>query len=263
MRVAPARNGWKWLTEGLRYFRASPAWWTLLVLAYWMLIALVNRIDYIGSLIVAICLPAFSLSFMIICEEIRNKRALHIRLLFSGFMRNTRTLLQLGVIYLVAIGLVLAVSALADGGTLMDWILFNRPPEESVIREGKMSGSLMIAALLATPVIMSFWFAPLLAGSMGMGAAKSLFYSYFACWRNWRALCVYGAAVTLFAMLIAVFVAIFAVASGGNANAARGLMMAATIVMMPTLFGSFYAAYIDIFPHDDEPEATPESTPIE
>ena len=42
-----------------------------------------------------------------------------------------------------------------------------------------------------------------------------------------------------------------------NPNAARGFMLAATIVMMPTLFGSFYAAFVEIFPRTDTPEPRP------
>lgn len=248
LRVAPAKNGWKWLAEGLRYFRASPGMWTLLMLAYWMLIAVMNGIGPIGAVVVAVCLPAFSASFSIVCDEIRRGQAVKPILLYAGFQRNPRTALLLGVLYLCSISVVLAISAIADGGTLMEWILFNKAPTEAVVKEGNLSASMPLAAILATPVLMAFWFAPLLVAFDGMGAAKSLFYSFFACLRNWRALIVYGGAVTLFAMLVAMFVAMFAVMAGGNPQAARGFMLAATIMIMPTLFGSFYAAYVDIFP---------------
>ena len=247
LRVAPARNGGKWLAEGLRYFRASPGMWTLLMLAYWMLIALLNNLGPVGSLAVAVCLPAFSASFSIMCDEIRHGRPVRPILLYSGFQRHPRSALKLGLGYLCSISIVLAMSAIADGGLLMDWILFNKAPAEAMIREGRLSGAMLLAALLATPVLMAFWFAPLLVAFEGMGAAKSLFFSFFACMRNWRALFVYGGAVFLFAMFVAMFVAIFAVLAGGNPQAARGFMLAATIMIMPTLFGSFYAAYLDVF----------------
>ena len=75
LRVAPAKNGWNWLAEGLRYFRASPGMWTLLMLAYWMLIAVMNGIGPLGAVVVAVCLPAFSASFSIVCDEIRRGQA--------------------------------------------------------------------------------------------------------------------------------------------------------------------------------------------
>ena len=265
LRVVPARNGWKWLADGLRFFRASPGMWTMLVVVYWILLAMMNRLGPVGSIIVAICLPAFSASFSVICDEIRHGHAVRLVMLFAGFQRNPRAALALGVIYLGSITVILAFSAIADDGTLMDWILFNKVPTEADLKTGKLSLSLPLAAILATPVLMAFWFAPLLVVFEQMPASKSLFYSFFACLRNWRALIVYGGAVTMFAMFIAMFVAIFAVMAGGNPHAARGFMLAATIMIMPTLFGSFYAAYADIFPRDDVPRKTEveQASPLE
>ena len=251
LRVVPAKNGWVWLAEGLRYFRASPGMWTLLMLAYWMLIAVMNGIGPIGSVVVAVCLPAFSASFAVVCDEIRRGRPVRPMLLYAGFQRHPRAALLLGVLYLASITVVLAISAIADGGTLMEWILLNKAPTEVMVKEGNLSLSMPLAAIFATPVLMAFWFAPLLVAFEGMGAAKSLFYSFFSCLRNWRALIVYSAAVTVFAMFVAIFVAMFAVMAGGNPQAARGFMLAATIMIMPTLFGSFYAAYVDIFPRTE------------
>ena len=255
MQIVPARNGWLWLAKGLRLFRASPGRWTLLVLAYWLLIALVNQIEYLGSIVVAVCLPGFSASFMVVCDELRRGRPLHLVLLFTGFRRNTRTMILLGVIYLLWVTAVLGISALADGGALLNWLLLNKPPEESVVLEGKLTGSLLLAAVAATPMLMAFWFAPVLAAFADMPATKSLFYSFFACLRNWRSMAAYGAAITIFAMFMAMFVALFTVLSGGNPNAARAYMLAATIVMMPALFGSFYAAFVEIFPGIEAPES--------
>ena len=251
LRVVPARNGWKWLADGMNFFRASPGMWTLLVLAYWFLLAIMSSIGPIGSIIVAICLPAFSASFSVICDEIRRGNAVRPTLLFAGFQRHPRAALTLGVIYLGSITATLALSALADGGMLMDWILFNKPPTEADLKEGKLSLSLPLAAILATPVLMAFWFAPLLVVFEHMSASKSLFYSFFACLRNWRSLFMYGGAVTMFAMFVAIFVAMFAVLAGGNPHAARGLMLGASFLFMPTLFGSFFGAFVDIFPHNE------------
>lgn len=250
LRVVPARNGWKWLAEGLRLFRASPGMWTLMVLAYWILIGLMNSIGAVGSIAVAICLPAFSASFSVVCDEIRRGQPVRLALLASGFQRHPRPALQLGVLYLASISVVLAITSIADGGALMDWILFNKAPTEAMLKEGRLSTSLPLAALLASPVLMAFWFAPLLVVFEGMAAVKALFFSFFACLRNWRALFMYGGAVVLFAMFVAMFVAMFAVMAGGNQQAARGFMLAATIMIMPALFGSFFAAYVDIFARD-------------
>lgn len=257
LRIAPARNGWLWLADGLRYFRASPGMWTLLMVAYWMLIAVMNRFGPAGSIVMAVCLPAFSASFAIVCDHIRQGQPVRPAVLFAGFLRHPKHALALGVLYLASISLVLALSSLIDGGALMDWILFNKPPTEAMMLEGKLSVSLPFAAILATPILMAFWFAPLLVAFEGMAAAKALFYSFFACLRNWRALLMYCGAVTLFAMFVAMFVAMFAVIAGGNPHAARGFMLAATIMIMPALFGSFFVAYVDLFPPNKSTSDSP------
>src|SRR5438094_9392625 len=52
---------------------------------------------------------------------------------------------------------------------------------------------MLVATVAATPVLMAFWFATVLAAWNRIGAAQSLFYSFFAVLRNWRAFFVYGA----------------------------------------------------------------------
>ena len=49
-----------------------------------------------------------------------------------------------------------------------------------------------ILLVLASPLLMAFWFAPLLTAWNGVGAGKSLFFSFVASWRNWRAFAMYG-----------------------------------------------------------------------
>jgi hypothetical protein len=263
MRVVPARQGGVWLAGGLRLFRASPARWTFLVLVYWFLIAMINQIPYIGSALVALCLPGFSASFMIGCRELRHARPLMLAHLASGFMQHPGVMPRLGIVYLISMVFVLGIAALADGGILMNWILFNQPPDPDVIKEGKLSSALLLASLAATPILMGFWFAPMLAAFNAMGAGKSLFFSFFACMRNWRALFVYGGAVLLFAMFISVFVALFSVLAGGDPQSARGFMLAATLMIMPPLFGSFYVSYEDVFPERPPEIPAPVITPPE
>ena len=228
--------------------------WTLLVFTYWILIALVNQIPVAGPLVGTLFLPAFSVSFMAMCEELDRNGPLRPMLLFAGFRRQLRTLLILGGLYLLAVMLVLGISALADGGALANWVIYGTAPSATAIRDGSVSNALIVAAIAGTPVVMAFWFAPVLSAWEGMGAAKALFFSFFAGWRNWRAFLFYGAVLALAGAALSVALLTAAVMLRGHPDLLRLGLIAAVLVTMPTLFGSFYAAYRDIFPHDATPD---------
>ena len=102
--------------------------WILLVFAYWMLIKFVNEVPLVGPLVATLFLPAFSVSFMVMCEELERGHRIHPALLFAGFRRKLSTLVTMGGVYLVSILTVIALSALADGGALFNWVVRAAPP---------------------------------------------------------------------------------------------------------------------------------------
>lgn len=249
-RTVPARHGWFWLARGYFLFRRNPPMWTLLVFTYWIVVALVNQIPFAGPLAATLFLPAFSVSFMVICRQLESGEPLLPVLLFAGFRTRLSTLITLGGLYLLSLVLVLGISALADQGALARWVVYGTPPTAQAVRDGSLSSALIIAAVAGTPVVMAFWFAPVLVAWDGMGAAKALFFSFFASWRNWRAFLVYGAVLALAGMALSMALVAITLLLRGHPEVLRLGMIAAILVTMPTLFGSFYAAYRDVFPQE-------------
>jgi hypothetical protein len=96
------------------------------------------------------------------------------------------------------------------------------------------------------PVLMMFWFAPPLAAWHATAPAKALFFSFFACLMNWRAFLAYGA-VTLAVALLLPFAVLSVVALASLQVAALSLVFPLLLVLLPTLFASFYASYRDVF----------------
>lgn len=254
MRIVPARNGWMWLIRGFALFRKSPATWLLLVLAYWMAMALLGQLPYLGLVVSTVLLPAFSVSFMAVCAALERGGMLKPAQLLSGFHWHMPTLILLGALYLVSIGAVFAVASLADGGALLRYMLAGDEPPAETMRDGSLSRAVLLAAIAATPVMMAFWFAPVLAAWSRMGAAQALFYSFFACWRNWRAFLVYGAALGALGVAFLMFFAAVVIATHGQVATLRVLAPTFTLVTLPTIFASFYASYRDIFPENRVPE---------
>lgn len=260
MKIVAAHRGWKWLTLGWGLFRRNSLAWTAMVLAYWMLVALINEIPVVGAGISTLLLPAFSVSFMLACEQSERGIAPSIRSVFDGFRSRIKPLITLGVIYLISIVMVLAASSLADDGLLFRWIAQGRPPPKDAVADGTALRGLLVATIVATPTFMAFWFAPILVAWRGMGAVQSMFYSFFASLRNWKAFAIYGLSVAAAGMLASLIATLIAVAAQGNANVLRIAMMAFTIGILPTLFASFYFSYVDVFADDAEAEAKNDGT---
>ena len=248
MRIVPAKSGWMWLRKGFSLFRRNPPMWLFLVFTYWIGIALLGQVRYAGVAASTVLLPGFTVSFMVVCAVLDGGGALHPALIFSGFRGELRRLIWLGVLYLASILLVLAVTVLADGGALLRWTLSGEDPSDEAIRDGSVMLALLVATVASAPVLMAFWFAPVLAAWERMSAAQALFYSFFAGWRNWRAFLVYGAALGLLGLGFIIFVAIAAVAAQAQMQSLHLATLMFTLLTMPVVFGSFYASYRDIFP---------------
>jgi hypothetical protein len=177
----PAAQGWRWLTDGFRIFRRNHLMLTFLVVSYWVLMALVNVIPVIGTIATTLCIPAFSVSLMNACRSIERGTPLGPQLLFSGFASNLRSLLTLGAIYLAAVVAILGLSALADDGALMAMMLAGQKPDAETVSSGSLLLATEIALVLLCPLIMAYWYAPVLAGWHGLSPAKALFFSFVAC----------------------------------------------------------------------------------
>jgi len=250
----PAAQGWRWLTDGFRIFRRNHLMLTFLVVSYWVLMALVNVIPVIGTIATTLCIPAFSVSLMNACRSIERGRPLGPQLLFSGFASNLRALLTLGAIYLAAVVAILGLSALADDGALMAMMLAGQKPDAETVSSGSLLLATEIALVLLCPLIMAYWYAPVLAGWHGLSPAKALFFSFVACLRNWRPFLVYSLAIGVVATLVpGIVLGILAALLPSGASLVLVLMMVLLIlVLAPTLFASFYVSYRDVFVSADD-----------
>ncbi|MBK5915024.1 BPSS1780 family membrane protein [Rhodocyclus purpureus] len=243
------RQGFDWLREGFRIFRRNPALLVFLVFSYWVLMAILNGIPWLGPALATVLLPLFSVGLMNACREIDHGRPVKPLILFSAFRGELRTLLVLGAIYLAAMTAILAIASLADDGILLRWMLAGEPPAEEAIESGELLGAAQIALLLLLPLTMAYWYAPMLAAWQGLPAGKALFFSFFAGLRNWRAFLGYGAATAAFgALLPGVVLGLLAGLLPEGANGiARVLTLPYLMLFAPTLFASFYVSYRDVF----------------
>ncbi len=263
MKIVPAARGWNWVATGFALFRRNPPMWALLVFAYIVLMQILGMVPVVGWLGATVLIPAFSASFMIVSRELDHGGRIGIGLLFSGFKSNLPALLRQGGIYLAAALAILGVSALADGGVLLQLMVLGERPPADAFEDGRLALAAMLAGMLYVPVLAAFWFAPALAAWQELPAFKALFYSLFASLRNWRAFVTYSLAVMLLGIICSF--ALFALAllvrgllGNKSHDAVMLVVLPVMLVYVPTLFASFYASYRDIFPEagaEDAPQA--------
>lgn len=251
-RIVPAGHGVGWLGQGWRLFRVAPLAWLLLVFSWWFVMTFVSALPVIGVVVASILVPPFSVGFMAASRAAERGGPVRVGLLFEGFRHRVDVQLMLGAIYLLSLVLLLAATALADGGTLARWMLAGEVPEPADVRSGAFALALLLAAGLYVPVMLSFWFAPVLAAWHAINAPKALFFSLFACWMNWRAFLAYGlaAAVLTFVLPLVALSALALLAQDVGRASLVSLVFPLVIVLLPTLFASFYAGYRDIFGGD-------------
>ena len=245
-RIVPARQGAAWLVDGWRLFRAAPLGWLAMVFAYWIIMTLASVVPFIGVAAASIMVPAFSVGFMAAARAASRRAPVELSLLFDGFRHQAKSQLVLGVIYLVCLGTLLFATTLVDDGALAGWMLTGHRPAEDALQSDDFLQALAVAALLYTPVLMAFWFAPPLAAWHGVGPIKALFFSFVACLLNWRPFLVYGAFSALVVVVLPLAV-LLTLMLASLKIAAMSLVFPVLLVLLPTLFASFYASYRDVF----------------
>lgn len=235
----PARQGVFWLVAGFRLFRTNPPLLTALTLGYFLAVLLLNLLPLLGPFVLTLGLPSLTLVVANGCREIQAVGALRPGSLFQGLREHRKALLQLGGLNLLA-SLVLLSALLVSGLESVD---LTQPDPEQMVRLA------LLMMVLAVPLLLAFWFAPMLTGWAGVAPLKAVFFSIVATLRNWRAFAVYGLAVAVVGVLLpgllVVLASLFSSAlAGGLAIILRMFMM---LVLAPVLMASIYLSYQDVF----------------
>ncbi len=253
-RTLPAAAGWRWIGAGFAIFRRNPPMLSMLVVSYWLTVLVLNVLPIIGALAASLVIPGLSVGLMQAARDLERGRTIGLPTLFGGLRQNTRTLLALGALYLGATIAVLGLSALVDGGELLHFMLASKAVDRQEIEDANFLLPSLFVMILMAPVLMAYWFAPVLAAWHGLGVGKSLFFSFVACWINWRAFLAYGAGMVLVAGIIPglIFGLLLGILSGGDSNFVSlfiimPFMTMIALIVFSTIYASYYASYRDVF----------------
>lgn len=253
MEKIPAKTGWQWLKQGFVLFRKQPAELSTLFLAYMFINLAMGIIPLFGQVLPLVLIPVFSMAFMQACVSVEDGKKVYPNLLLTGFRSpQFRSLVKLGVFYLVAAVGAVAASALVDGGTFWNVITGQLPMDSKTIQTTDMTQGMLLSAALYIPAAMAFWYAAPLIAWQGMGVGKAIFYSFFAVRRAGAAFLVYGMAWILVGVLLPAIASSFIALIIGP-GITMFILLPLSMVLTVVLYCSFYPTYVDMFgkPQDD------------
>jgi hypothetical protein len=253
MERLPAVAGWQWIKQGFALFRRQPVEMSTLFVLYFFVNGLLSLVPFIGPILHFILVPAFSMAFMHACANIEQGRRVYPKVLFAGFRSPAfKSLLILGVLYLLAPVLAVLATALVDNGAF--WQAINSPaaPDSKTVEDSSLVLSTFIAAAVYLSISLLLWYAAPLIAWQNMSVGKAIFFSFFAVTRAIKAFFVYLLAWLTIAMFL-----IFTVSSLLKLlidNTEAFMLLPFAILMMVVVQCSFYPSYTQVFGIPQLPE---------
>ncbi|MGL1834063.1 BPSS1780 family membrane protein [Rhodocyclaceae bacterium SMB388] len=242
-RKLPLQRGWAWLREGFMLWRRNPALLTFASFGYLLILVLISSVPLLGQAIASLIMPVLSLGVLNTCRAIDEGRKGGPDLLFSGFKSNVPALVTIGGFYLVGSVLVILLTSATDGGALIGMMRGEFDPESGEVPD--LGFSVIVAMILSAPVIMAYWFAPILAGWWKISAPKAMFFSFYACLQNWRPFLAYGISLAVVGGIVPGLL----IGTIGAVIPLLGqiLMLLVPLVLVPAIFASFYINAREVF----------------
>lgn len=260
LKLVPAQQGLLWVGRGLKVFFARPMSFCLLLLIF-MLVA--------PSVVLAVA-PLATVAFMLATQHTLKGRvptpAVYLQPLRIDKAR-TWAQVRLCIAYAACAVVVYLAAGAAAGDSvanLREALVAQKPPEE-------------VAALMADPRVqywylvivgglglaaVPFWYAPALVHWAGMGAAKAVFFSTVACWRNKGALTLFSLAWFGVAMAMA-FAALLVFGLIGLPQMALAAIVIGGLMLSAAFYASLFFTFADCFEPENQGDLPLERPPQE
>jgi len=268
LQIIPARSGLHWVGLGLRTYARSPmALGGLLLLGFTAVVGLPALLEaaglsaWAGFAAMAMLWPAFALMTMVAAAEVWQGRKPRWNVLWVAFHNRqcARAMLLLGLLYGMALALVLGLSMLLDGGSFARLYL-GLAPEVDIADMDEL------LALFADPQVraamwlylgatlllgLPLWHAPALIYWHRIAPLKALFFSTVACVRNMGAFALYTLAwfgLWMLAGALPVLVgSLLAAGPGGVSEPGMVLIALAILLLLLPLCCAFAVSWVFSF----------------
>tara|TARA_B100001093_G_C26758297_1_gene984465 strand:- start:123 stop:905 length:783 start_codon:yes stop_codon:yes gene_type:complete len=253
-KVVKSSAGQTWLLQGFEIFKKQPLIWIFSLFAYFTAMFVFGLIPIFGLVITLILSPGLAFGFIALARAVDEDQIPLPKLIISGFLGNhAKSMLFLGVIYILQILVVLFLSLTIDGGSFFKVITTGEFPNYSNNAQTQPSNFGAIAAVLTyIPVMMSFWYAPQLVVWNNYSATKAIFYSFFAVWINRKSFLFYG----LTWLIILIFSILIFSTLANQFDAFKQLLaiaiMPLSLILMAIAHCSYYASTKAVFMNSEK-----------
>jgi hypothetical protein len=270
LQIVPARRGALWVRQGFAVFLRQPVGFAGLFAAFLFFVFALTLLPIVGPLLLLALLPLGSLGFMVATRHVLEGR-FPLPRAFVEPLRSGRTrlvsLIKLGLVYAAATWAILFVSDLIDGGALDALIeaqaTGDTPPDVIAARlaDPRLETGVLLRFALLGLLSVPFWHAPALVHWDDQSAAKSLFFSTVACWRNKGAFVVYSVA-WLGVLLAFALLANLVFGAIGRPQLVPFIAMPASLLFSTVFYASLYFTFADCFVPSGEGPAASADPPV-
>jgi hypothetical protein len=278
--TVPAARGVHWMRGGFRVFMKQPLAFTALFMAFLFAVMVLLSLPSFGGLLGLVLMPAATVGFVLASETIEAGRTPSPAVLAAG-LRGPRArqvaMLQVGLAYALCAFVTAWLADVIDGGFYERMADYHRrmaefmaqadaarttppdpaqpaPPGPADLQppSDELVGGLLLRLLLPIPLTLVFWHAPVIVYRAGVGAAKAVFASAVACWRNLAAFAVYGLSWVVLLMLSGLLtVALLSLV--GQQRFAVVLSIPAVLMFSTAFYASLYFTVVDCFDFGADP----------
>jgi hypothetical protein len=253
VRTLPAGAGWTWLRDALALYRKQPFAFTALVILYTLAVMLLASVPIIGVPLAVVLVPYGTVGLTLAGRDAERGVMPMPALMIGPFRSATQrlALFRLGCVHAGLVIALLIVASLLASNELRNWKVVEGQLDPASVAANMPWDALLVSALLYTPILMLTWFAPMLVAWHRLPVAKSMFFSFFACWRNRWPFLVLG--LLLAALALGVGYASSELMRALGASPALAQMLLAPIALVLTSIA--YATQYPIYRSVVEPES--------
>ncbi len=231
IRQVPAGNAWAWIVSGFHLFKANPAMWIILLVIYLAIMIPISLLPVVGSVVSTLLAPVFAAGMMWGCQALTRNQDLEINHLFEGFKKNTAQLIAVGGIYMVSLLVIAVFVVLALDKETIELLVQGK--DLNPAQASEMVLPILVALLFVMPIMMAYWYAPVLASLNNLSAVDAMKLSFAACLKNMLPFLLYG-----FIFMVILILAIIPFGLG-------------LLVAVPVMMTSLYTSYVDVFSVDN------------